>query len=403
MDNLEVVSHIINSNEDTQSDLAQIAEKAYVEKDYEKALKMYTEMLLYTTDSDLYVKMGNCLDKLGKSDTAIEYWQKAIDIDSSNSNAFINLGNHYYSINKLEIAISNWMAALVSMPEEPTANLNLAVAYSLKNMPTDAFKYYERYLKYTQDKNSNKYREIQHIIERNKKLANDYLKLGVQYQARKDNLSALKCYKRAGQYYPNFSKIHLNIGSLYFADQNYEEAAKYWTKAMYLDPNYPKIISNLAICHDMLKQFDYAYCYYSIYASFVINQPDEYSKVITRCHKIKPFLNDNPLLAENHINVAKNAFANCNYDKAISEFKNYIILKPQEQEVYIEMVQKIEQYLNPERTMINICNDNGLKLMGQHNFKDAQKYFARILVLADSGTPDYANARRKFRICLQNS
>lgn len=403
MDNLEAKSHIINNNEDTQGDLAQIAEKLYAEKDYEKALKMYTEALLYTTNSDLYVKMGNCLDKLGKSDTAIEYWQKAIDIDSSNSDAFINLGNHYYTKNKIEMAISNWMAALVSMPEEPTANLNLAVAYTLKKMTINAFKYYNRYLKYAQDKTSEKYKEIQHQIERNKKLANDYLKLGVQYQASKDKLSALKCYKRAGQYYPNFSKIHLNIGSLYFADQNYEEAAKYWTKAMYLDPIYPKTISNLAICHDMLKQFDYAYCYYTIFASFIINQPAEYSKVVTRCHKIKPYLNDNPLLAENHIIAAKKAFANCDYDRAISEFKNYIILKPQEQDVYFEMVKKLEQYLNPERTMINICNDKGIKLMGQHKFKEAQKYFARILVLADSGTPDYANARRKFGICLQNS
>lgn len=403
MDNLEAESHIINNNEDTQGDLAKIAQKFYDEKDYEKALKMYTEMLLYTTDSDLYVKMGNCLDKMGKSDTAIEYWQKAIDIDSSNSDAFINLGNHFYTKNKIEMAISNWLAALVSMPEEPTANLNLAVAYTLKQMPINAFKYYDRYLKYAQDKKSEKYKEIQHQIERNKKLANGYLKLGVQYQAKDDKLSALKCYKRASQYYPNYSKIHLNIGSLYFADKNYEEAAKYWTKAMYLDPTYPKTISNLGVCYDMLKQFDYAYCYYTIYSSAVINQPNEYAKVITRCHKIKPYLNENPLLAENHLIVAKNAFANCDYDKAICEFKNYVILKPQEQENYLEMIKKIEQFLNPERTMIDFCNDKGIKLMGQHKFKEAQKYFARILILANSGTVEYANARRKFGTCLQNS
>lgn len=403
MDNSEAKSHIINNNEDTQGDLAQIAEKFYNDKEYEKALKMYTDMLLYSTDSDLYVKMGNCLEKLGKTETAIEYWQKAIDIDSSNSNAFINLGNHYYAKDKIELAISNWMAALVSMPEEPTANLNLAVAYTMKQMTTEAFKYYDRYLKYAQNKSSDKYREIQLKIEKNKKLANDYLKLGVQYQASGDKLSALKCYMRASQYYPNFSKIQLNIGSLYYADKNYEEAAKYWTKAMYLDPTYPKTISNLAVCHDMLKQFDYAYCYYSIYAPYVINKPEEYGRVITRCHKIKPFLNEHPLIIENHILVAKNAFANCDYSRAISEFKNYIILKPQEQEVYLELVQKLEQYLNPEKVMIDACNDKGIKLMGEHKYRDAQKYFARILVLANSGTADYANARRKFGICLQNS
>lgn len=403
MDNSEAKSHIINNNEDTQGDLAQIAETLYKDKEYEKALKMYTDMLLYSTDSDLYVKMGNCLDKLGRTDTAIEYWQKAIDIDSSNSNAFINLGNHYYARNKIELAISNWMAALVSMPEEPTANLNLAIAYTMKQMTTEAFKYYDRYLKYAQDKTSDKYKEIRAQIEKNKKLANDYLKLGVQYQATGDKLSALKCYKRASLYYPNFSKIQLNIGSLYYADKNYEEASKYWTKAMYLDPNYPKTISNLAVCHDMLKQFDYAYCYYTIFASYVINQPEDYNRVITRCHKIKPYLNENPLLIENHILIAKNAFANCDYSKAISEFKNYIILKPQEQEVYLELVNKLEQYLNPDKVMIDACSDKGIKLMGEHKFKEAQKYFARILVLADSGSADYANARRKFGICIQNS
>ena len=53
--------------------------------------------------------------------------------------------------------------------------------------------------------------------------------------------------------------------------------------------------------------------------------------------------------------------------------------------------------------MIDACSDKGIKLMGEHKFKEAQKYFARILVLADSGSADYANARRKFGICLQNS
>ena len=48
MDNLEAESHIINNNEDTQGDLAKIAQKFYDEKDYEKALKMYTEMLFPT-------------------------------------------------------------------------------------------------------------------------------------------------------------------------------------------------------------------------------------------------------------------------------------------------------------------------------------------------------------------
>lgn len=403
MAELEAKAHIINNNEDTQGDLAVVAKKLYDEGDYSQALKIYTDMLLYTSDSDIYVKMGNCFEKMEKFQTALEYWNKAIDIDPLNSNAFINLGNYYYKKGNTDTAISYWLASLVSMPEEPTSNLNLAVAYTSKNMSLEAFIYYEKYLKYAQDKMNDKYLEIQKQVERNKKLANDYLKLGVQYQSAQDKLSALKCYKRASKYCPVFSKIHLNLGSLYYSDKNYQEAVKHWTKAHFLDPAYDKIISNLALSYDMLQQYDYAYCFYQRYGKLVISNANEYNKVISRCHKIKPVLNANPYLVSRHLDYAKEAFSNCNYFKALNEFTNYVILNPKEMENYGDLIKKIENYLNPEKNIISSCMLKGKKLVDDRKFEEATPYLARILVLAKNGSLEYNDAKRKLGVCLQRS
>ncbi|MBR1681700.1 tetratricopeptide repeat protein, partial [bacterium] len=362
----------------------------------------YSEMLLYSSDSDLYVKMGNCFEKMGKPQTALEYWDKATEVDPMNSNAYINFGNYYYKKNQIEKAISYWLASLIPMPEEPTSNLNLAVAYTIKEMHPEAFTYYDRYLKFAQDKTSEKYLSIQKKIERNKKLGNDYLKLGVQYQNNGEKLSALKCYKRAVAYCPIYSKIHLNLGSLYYADKNYDEAVQHWTNALYLDPNYPKIINNLAIAYDMMQKYDYAYCYYTRYGKFAANKPLEIEKITARCHKIKPVLNANPYLITNHLEAAEEAFSQCDYKKALNEYKNYIILEPNAGQDYIDLIIKIENYLNPEKNIIENCMLKGRKLIANdNNFEEAKQYFARILVLADSSSPEYQEAKGRLALCLQ--
>lgn len=396
-------TRIVNNNAATLDDMIAAAEKLYNKKDYDNALNLYSNILLYYSNSDIYVKMGNCYNKIGDEKQALEFWQKAFELDPMNSDALINIGNSYYSNNDYELAISYWIAALVAMPEEPTANLNLAVVYTTKEMPSEAYKYYERYLKYAQIKNSDKYKQISKTLEKNKKLANNYLKLGYEYQCQRDNSSALKCYKRAEMYYPNFSKIPLNIGSIYYADNNFEKAAEYWTKALYLDPSYPKILCNLAITYDTLKKYDYAYCYYKRYVNTIANKSEEFAKVSIRCTQLQTYLKNNPYLIENHLKIAQRAFSECEYLKAINEFNNYTILNPKEKNKYAEIIFKIKNYLYPEYNIINLCLKQGNTLFEEKNYNEARKYFARILILSENGSIEFTNAKRKLKTCIQRS
>ena len=379
------------------------ADQFYKAKNYEQALNLYNELLAFHADSELYLKLGNCYDLLDKSQTALEYWQKAIDMDSMNSVAYFNIGNFHYKKNQFEKAILYWILSLIIVPEEPTTNLNLAVAYTFKRMHIETFHYYEKFLKYAQDKKSQKYIEVNEKITKNKKLGNNYLKLGIQYQLSNNYKMALDAYIKSISCCPLYSKSYLNIGSLYYMDKRYAEAVKYWRYAEILDPNYSKIISNLAVAYDLLQKYDYAYCYYQQYLSMAgLEAPNDYNKVVSRCQYLKPLVNANPHWIDKHLEQAKNSMANCDYRSAIIQLKNYSILNPDDKIKCNELSNKLNNYLHPEKSIISSNAQLGRESLAKNDFMSAKENYARILVLSESGSPEYNDAKRKLALCLQN-
>ena len=51
MDEINSQTYIIKTNENTHEELEAVAKKLYGEKKYDQALKIYSDMLLYTTDA----------------------------------------------------------------------------------------------------------------------------------------------------------------------------------------------------------------------------------------------------------------------------------------------------------------------------------------------------------------
>ncbi len=394
-------SYILSDNVDIVENLSKVAEKFFLERDFEKALKVYNDLLLHTSDSELYVKMGTCYMELGKVSTALEYWEQAITRDAKNINAYIKLGNYFYKNKEREKAITYWIASLLVVPEEPITNLNLAITFAEKSMNFQAITYYEKYMKYAQDKSTDTYKQVTDLLIKNKKNANEYLKLGVNYQSINDITSAAKCYMKALSFYPNSSKANLNLGSLYFIDKNYAKAIKYWIKASYILPEYPKILNNLALAFDLSSKFDYAFCYYTRYSKHILQNKTEYDKVVSRCHKIKYFLNQNPHLIENHLTKANNAFSNCEYHKAMTEFENYIHLKPDERNYYTDIINKITSFINPEENILTACRQKAEELYKSNKFKSAAPYYARMMVLAEKNSGEFVYAKSRLSKCIE--
>lgn len=397
--NLNKLEYHVQDNRDVEGSVLSAAAKNYATGNYSEALRLLLDATHTSSSTDLYVDIGNCYYKLNDYKSAFDYWNRAIELDPKNSTAYANMGNLYYKTGQPEKAISLWLVALISKPEDAETCLNLAVAFNEKVMRFESIKYFEKYLKYSENKNSDDYLKVKQRIMHCYSVANQYLSHGVAFQNQNDDKKAAACYFKSLANYPNLSKTNLNLGSIFFADKNLELAIKYWKAASFIDPNYAKIYSNLGISYDLMKKFDYAYCYYYRYMNFIMNDKEEYYKVNKRLLKIKPYLNENPKLIDEHLKKAKEHLARSEFDEAIDEFKNYSVLKPEEQAEYKDLIKKLESYLNPELDIIATCFDIGNSLINDGRFSDAKPYFLRIMRLSSPQYLEFSRAKAKYAQC----
>lgn len=389
----------LQDNSDVDGNVLSAAKKNYAEGNYREALKLLQNAMHTSSDANLFIDIGNCHYMLQDYPEALEYWNRAIRMDSKNSQAYANIGNLYFKNGQVEKAISFWLVALISKPEDATTNLNLAIAFNQKMMRFESIKYFEKYLKYEENKTTTEYLKVKSKIHHCFNVANEYLRLGAQFQVDGVDKKAAACYFKSLANYPNLSKTNLNLGSIFFSDKNLELAIKYWRRASHIDPNYAKIYSNLAISYDLMKKFDYAYCYYYQYMNFVIGDKEEYYKANKRLLKIKPYLNENENLVEKHLDLAKDHLAKNEFFEAIDEYKNYSILKPESQQENKEIIKKLETYLNPELSIIASCFDIGNNLINEGRYSEAKPYFFRIMKLSSPQYLEFSKARAKFSQC----
>lgn len=398
-DEEKTTQYHVQDNSNVEDSVISAARVQYDRGNYKEALKLLLDSTTRIANSDIYVETGNCYYKLDAQKEALDYWNKAINLDPKNSKAYANIGNLYYKNNQTEMAISFWLVALISRPEDADTCLNLAVAYNTKNMRFESIKYFEKYIKYSESRLTDEYLKVKNNIQHCRDVANQYLTLGVNFQSENENKEAAACYFKSLANYPNFSKTNLNLGSIFFSDKNLDLAVKYWTAAAHIDPNYDKIYSNLAISYDLMEQFDYAYCYYYRYSNYIISNKPEYDKINSRLKKIKPFLEHHPELIKRHLDRAQEYLANNQIYEAIDEFKNYSILCPEEQKKYKSTIEKLESYINPEKIIIANYFEIGNDLINEGKYSEAKPYFTRIMKLSSPQYLEFSKARAKQSQC----
>lgn len=376
-----------------------VARARYKEGKYEEALKLYVGLAHTCTDSDVFVEIGSCYYMLKGDKEALEYWNKASKLDPTSSKPYVNIGNLYYRNNAVEKAISFWLSALLVEPENAQSCLNLAIAFEKKEMRFESIKYFERYLKYEENKTSAEYIKIKDRIQICFNTANQYLNMGVKFQTEQNDDKAAQCYFKALSNYPNLSKVNLNLGSIFFSDKNLDLALKYWKAAEHIDPKYDKIYSNLAITYDMKEQFDYAYAYYNLYMNYIINNKEEYYKVQRRTLKLKNYLKSHPELIEKHLKLAQEHMAKSEIHDAIDEYQVYLYLNPDAKKECKEIISKLERHINPEIQIIKSCFDKGNKLIEERKYNEAKHYFFRIMRLSSPRYLEYSKAKAKYSQC----
>lgn len=96
----------------------------------------------------IYCNLGWQLGIVGQLEEAIDYLQKSVELDSSLGIAWMNLSMLHYAVDQTETAVSCALKARELMPDDATAETNLAFAYMHNRQFKEGFEAFEARFRY---------------------------------------------------------------------------------------------------------------------------------------------------------------------------------------------------------------------------------------------------------------
>ena len=78
------------------------------------------------------------------------------------------------------------------------------------------------------------------------------------------------------------------------------------------------------------------------------------------------------------------------------EYENAIIIDGKLSDRLDDRLQKIRSFIYPEERIIKTCFEKGLTYHSTGDFKKANKYFTKIMTLADVSSSDYKYAKARI-------
>jgi len=168
---------------------------------------------------------------------ALDYSNKAIELNSKNSNYYRVRGTTYFHLKKYDLALNDHNEAIKIDSTNSLAWMGIAIVYENTNQFELAEKNYFKALEY--DKNS-------FVIHFN---------LGLLYDKWGNFEQSLKYYNEAIQIESNDSDAYINRGSIKLRNKMYEEAIKDFNMAISIDSLCKMSYNNRGLCEFYLKEY----------------------------------------------------------------------------------------------------------------------------------------------------
>lgn len=391
----DLVGYRVEDNSDIEESIVNAARKHYKDGKYDMAIKLYLGLLNTGASSKLYMDVGLCYYKMGNFDSAIDYLTKAVSLDTNNSIAYSYIGNCYFRKLDAQNSIESWMHARSISPRDEFVCLNLAIAYFAKNMIYESVFYYEKYLKYSQNRETAQYKSIQKNINEQFRSANDYFIEAQKNRSRGESLNAEKNYLHAIKKYPIVSEYTKALADLYYNSKNYIQAIVYYELAIRdTIENKKEIYLKLAQCFQNINDYRMAYCFYNRYLKYSMSSQEEYLQTIKIVSTLKRQLDET--VSDITLELAKRHYQNNEYFEALIEYENCIILNPELKSEYEYEIKKLRAFINPERMITDKYMQKGSDLFNKGEFRSANKYFTEVMNLSNPKSEEYKLAKSKL-------
>lgn len=392
---VDVVGYSVEDNSDIEKSVIDAARKHFKDGNYDFAIKLYLGLLKTSASARLYFDVGLCYYKKSDYDSAIEYLTMAGNLDIRNSSAYSYLGNCYFRKLDAKNAIENWTIARSISPKDEFVCLNLAMAYFVKGMSYESVFYYQKYLKYSVNRETQQYLSIQKNMNELFETANDYYIQGERERARNEGILAEKNYKLAMKKYPVVSDYSYALASLYYDIKNYQDASIYYEISLREHSQRDKdIVLRLADCYEKTNDYRMAYCFYNRYLRYSISSQNEYLEITKKMSGLKKLLDSS--VVDITLELAKQYYNNNEYYKSLLEYENCVILDSNNKFEYEDTIRKLRSFINPESIVTRKYLEKGKELLMQGEKQGANKYFTEVLHLANPKSDEYRLAKSRI-------
>lgn len=386
--------YYIQDNSDIEDKKLEAAKSLYQAGNYSGALNLYLDMVNTSYSYKLHYEIGRCYYKLNDFQNARNYFLNSINLEEIKNPSYVFLGNIYYKEQDIQKAIEYWITSFSYRPEDESVCLNLATSYFSKDMKFQSLIFYEKYLRYAKDKTANYYLEIKKSIEEFSKICRDFYRKATKAYNLHDNETAIQSLEYALKSYPIDFDANFLLGKLYLSEKKYMQALIYLKQAYCLDPKSLDVLEQLSSVMLFLGDYTGAYCCLKRILPLIIHNQKEYIEVVRNLKELEAGFDGNS--HKGHEYWANYYYNENNYHFSLFEYENCMIINTELCDELDEKVQKIRSFINPEGRIIKTCFEKGLTLYSAGDFKQANKYFSKVMILANENSSDYKYAKSRM-------
>lgn|GEM_PF-1702553 len=384
----------VQDNSDIEDKKLEAAKGLYQTGNYSGALRLYLDMVNTSYSYKLYYEIGRCYYKLNQFTDAESNFQRSIELDRHRNPSYVFLGNIYYKNGNVQKAIEYWTLSYSYRPDDEAVCLNLATSYFSKEMKFQSMFYYQKYLKYAKDKTSTAYLEIKKSIDEFTKMGTEFYQKAQAAVAMKDNQTAIQALEYAAKNFPIGFDINYLLGKLYYEEKDYRNALVYLKQAYCVDTKSLDIIQILASTMINLHDIKGAYCCFKRIIPLVMNNQKEYLEVIQTAKRMEESLGE--VDCGVNLRMAEEYYNDNNYQLALFEYENCVILEPNRFGELDETIQRLKSFINPEERIIKSCFERGGASYSNGDYGQSNKYFTKIMVLAGENSSEYKFAKSRL-------
>ena len=380
-----------NSNMDEKR--REAAANHYSKGNYSAALKLYLDMLNTSMSYKLYYEIGRCYYKLNDFLPSEEYFKKSVALESLKNPSYLYLGNIYFKREDLTNAIENWIKAYAYKPDDEAVCLNLATSYFTKGMKFQSVFYYEKYLKYAKNKGTS-YLSIKNSIDKTKETSKEFLQKARNAISGKNSKATVEYLTFAEQNYPANFDVNYLLGKTYLQEGMSKNALKYLLQAFCIDNKSLDVLQNIASAYININDYASAYCTMRRLLPLILHNQSAYLKTIQSIKALGDNFDD--ISYQTHREIAEDLYNKNNYHLALYEYENCAILKEEVDDEVRNKIERLKTFIYPEARVIRICMEKGGHYYSNEDFRNSNKYFSRVMLLANEASSEYKLAKSRI-------